>query len=206
MIDIKCINKFKDAQGRIIGYRIQDTNGTIRDVRPQELKNAIINKQVNVINLTLTSNNRIIDKTTSKAKMQTQSSRREVTAEQFIDALRQAEKDFTNKFGGIWGECKACGTSDGFEYTDTILEVFKYYNKEEDEEQIYNVEVTVAFNGETGWMGLKFTEDNTGDIGINVTRTLKAPLCSIDNIVLVKRAFEEFAGYMKKWLSGELTK
>ena len=52
---------------------------------------------------------------------------------------------------------------------------------------------------------IKVTEENTGDIGINVTRTLKAPLCSIDNIVLIKKAFEEFAGYMEKWSSGELT-
>lgn len=66
MIQCKCIQKFRDNQGKIYGYRLIDLNQQIQDVTPDDLKRAIQNNQVNVINLTLTSNNRLIDKKEDK--------------------------------------------------------------------------------------------------------------------------------------------
>ena len=66
MIVCKCIEKFKDANGKIYGYKLQDINGGTIDVVPKELKEAIKSKQVEVINLTLTSDNRLIDNKNKK--------------------------------------------------------------------------------------------------------------------------------------------
>lgn len=66
MIQCKCIQKYRDAKGNIYGYRLIDLNQQIQDVTPDDLKTAIRNNQVNVINLTLTSNNRLIDKKEDK--------------------------------------------------------------------------------------------------------------------------------------------
>lgn len=62
MIQVKCIEKFRDRHNKICAYRLQDSNNQIKDVTPHDLKNAIRNKQIDVINLTLTSDGRIIGK------------------------------------------------------------------------------------------------------------------------------------------------
>lgn len=66
MIQAKCIEKFRDKQGRIYGYRLIDLNGKTQDVTPDNLKNAIKTGKINIVNLTLTSDNRLIDKETKQ--------------------------------------------------------------------------------------------------------------------------------------------
>lgn len=61
MIQAKCIQKFRDKTGKIYGYRLIDLNQQTQDVTPENLKKAIIDRQINVINLTLTSDNRLVD-------------------------------------------------------------------------------------------------------------------------------------------------
>lgn len=63
MIQAKCIQKFRDKSNKIYGYRLQDINGQTQDVRPDKLKQAIANKQIHVVNLTLTSDDRLVDTT-----------------------------------------------------------------------------------------------------------------------------------------------
>ena len=55
MIQCKCIQKFRDNNGRIYGYRLQDINGQTQDVTSTDLKNVIAHKQLEVVNLSLTS-------------------------------------------------------------------------------------------------------------------------------------------------------
>ena len=62
MLVIKCIEKIRDSKGRITHYKIQDTKGNTKIVTAKQLKVAISNMQVNCVNLTLTSDNRLIDK------------------------------------------------------------------------------------------------------------------------------------------------
>lgn len=66
MIVCKCIQKFRDNKGKIYGYRLIDLNQQTQDVTPDDLKRAIQNNQVNVINLQLTSDNRLLDKKEDK--------------------------------------------------------------------------------------------------------------------------------------------
>ena len=62
MIQAKCIQKFRDKNNHIYGYRLVDLNGRTQDVKPENLKTAIAKNQVNVTNLTLTSDGRLVDK------------------------------------------------------------------------------------------------------------------------------------------------
>ena len=62
MIKAICIQKFK-KNNRIYGYRLQDSQGNTKDVYADQLKQAIKNQQINIINLTLPSDNRLIDTT-----------------------------------------------------------------------------------------------------------------------------------------------
>ena len=61
MIQVKCIKKFRDKNNHIYGYRIQDKKGNIRDIRAEKLKLAIKSNRLSVANLTLTSDNRLVD-------------------------------------------------------------------------------------------------------------------------------------------------
>ena len=62
MIKATCIQKFK-KNNKIYGYRLQDSQGNIKDVYADQLKQAIHNQQITVINLTFTSDNRLVDTT-----------------------------------------------------------------------------------------------------------------------------------------------
>lgn len=63
MIQAKCIEKFRDKQGKIYGYRLIDLNGQTQDVRSENLKSAIRDNKIHIVNLTLTADNRLIDTT-----------------------------------------------------------------------------------------------------------------------------------------------
>ena len=70
MIIVKCLHKFRNKNDQIIGYKIQDKNGNTLDVKSEYLKQAIRNNQINVLNLTLTSDNKLIDKEYKSQKVQ----------------------------------------------------------------------------------------------------------------------------------------
>lgn len=66
MITCTCIDKFKDKNNKIILYRIlyrlADSNKCSIDIMPEELKRRIISGEINVDNLILTKDNRLISK------------------------------------------------------------------------------------------------------------------------------------------------
>lgn len=61
MIYAKCTMKFRDKTSKIMGYRLVDLKGQKQNIKPEILKAAIKNGQISVVNLTLTSDNRLID-------------------------------------------------------------------------------------------------------------------------------------------------
>lgn len=61
MIKAKCIHKFRNNQKQIVGYKLTDNQGNIKDIKAKELKLLIKNKEIDVVNLKLTSDNRLVD-------------------------------------------------------------------------------------------------------------------------------------------------
>lgn len=66
MIICKCIEKNRDKHGNILSYVLEDTNGVTITIKSKELKNAIVKGAVGVLNLTLTSDNRLVDGANTK--------------------------------------------------------------------------------------------------------------------------------------------
>lgn len=58
---VACINKQRDTNGKIIKYKLQGRNNSLFELTSDELKNAIRTNQLTVSNLTLTSDNRLVD-------------------------------------------------------------------------------------------------------------------------------------------------
>ena len=59
---IKCTKKFRNKHNQIIGYELMDQNGQTKQVRPDVLKEVIRQRKLEVSNLMLTSDNRLIDR------------------------------------------------------------------------------------------------------------------------------------------------
>ena len=66
MIMVKCVQKYRDKNNNIIGYRLQDIKRKQMDVKPDVLKKAIQNKEMMVLNLVLTSDGRLVDGSPTK--------------------------------------------------------------------------------------------------------------------------------------------
>lgn len=62
MVRATCTQKFRDKHNVIKGYRLVDTEGKIKDVKSEALKQAIKDKKIEVVNLTLTSDDRLMYK------------------------------------------------------------------------------------------------------------------------------------------------
>ncbi len=62
MVITKCAFKIRDDKGNIILYRLVDTSGNVNDVKSADLKKAIASRQIYVANLTLTKDNRLVDR------------------------------------------------------------------------------------------------------------------------------------------------
>lgn len=61
MLEVKCIGKKRDKAGHIIAYRLVDKQGEAKILEAKELKKLIRAKKLNVVNLTLTSDNRLVN-------------------------------------------------------------------------------------------------------------------------------------------------
>ena len=61
MLQAKCIEKIRDKNNLITAYKLQDTQGNNTTISAQQLKQAIKANQINIVNLKLTSDNRLID-------------------------------------------------------------------------------------------------------------------------------------------------
>lgn len=64
MIYANCIQKLRNKNNIIEGYILQDSNGNTIQVTSQQLKQAIYNKQIEIVNLQLTKSGRLLDKST----------------------------------------------------------------------------------------------------------------------------------------------
>ena len=62
MIQARCIKKHKDWNDNIKQYVLMDNQGTTKILSSEEIKQAIMQKQIIVTNLTLTSDGRLINK------------------------------------------------------------------------------------------------------------------------------------------------
>ena len=57
-----CIKRVRTSSNKIIKYKLQDNTGKIIEVYPKELKQAIRENKITVVNLTLTSDNKLLYK------------------------------------------------------------------------------------------------------------------------------------------------
>lgn len=84
----KQLEKYKDKNGRIIGYRLVDQAGVQTQIKSEDLKNQIKTGTLKVVNLTLTKDGRLIDGADEKNVID-----REESTSGVIEALQKIKLD-----------------------------------------------------------------------------------------------------------------
>ena len=72
----KQLEKYKDKNGKIVGYLLKDSQGNQMQIKQQDLKKQIKTGAIKVINLTLTKDDRLVDGATEKPKQEEISNKR----------------------------------------------------------------------------------------------------------------------------------
>lgn len=96
MIKAKCTKKYRDNKGRIYGYELVDLNGNKQEIKAEELKSEIYKKHIDVVNLTMTSDNRLIDK---KEKTDKKPVTAASSMKRLINKVRECEQKFCSNIG-----------------------------------------------------------------------------------------------------------
>lgn len=91
-MQVKCTKKFRDKHNKIIGYRIEAANGQAQDVKAERLKEVIVSGNLDVINLTLTKDCRLVDKTEKQPRSVSVTNRSIGKAEECTDSTTQNEQ------------------------------------------------------------------------------------------------------------------
>lgn len=60
MVKARCIQRFRNKNGAVYGYRIQDMNGQTMDVTPGQVRESILNNTIEYTNLIMKKDGKII--------------------------------------------------------------------------------------------------------------------------------------------------
>lgn len=92
MIKVKAVQTFRDKNNTIIGYSLADSKGNVKKMKSQELKRAIKAGKIEVINLTLTSDNRLVS-TKSKISVNANKKKQVVNIRGRVPDVRSAKRN-----------------------------------------------------------------------------------------------------------------
>lgn len=113
IITCKQLEKYKDKNGKIIGYRLVDTNGNQTQMKAEDLKAGIRAGNLNVVNLTLTKDGRLVDGAEPKepkapAVTQREADQRKKDSEviDFVDSIQNKEQDTYLNYNGVLAEVR----------------------------------------------------------------------------------------------------
>ena len=98
MIKVKCVHKYRDKNDVIKAYRIADSSGKEIDIEPSVLKAKIRNGEIEVINLVLTSDNKLRDKAAEGEKTGKKSALGQAYTEAKV--LSSTEEDILKNYSG----------------------------------------------------------------------------------------------------------
>lgn len=205
MIQAKCIQKFRDNSGKIYGYRLACVNGQTQDVTPENLKMAIRNNQVAVINLKLTSDDRLVDTKIKSLKNKVlgkppavKKGKEDRLREQLTYMIDKMQKEFISVVGSGDAFCGEDFYIDKGKvlYMTQILGV--YYNEEG---EMHGCTLGMEYDKDNKGAYIMFQDDEAmGRAIISSSTKLVSPLLCKENSVRIADMVSEFAYRVKDWI------
>ena len=131
MFQAKCLEKIRDKRNQIIGYKLVDKDKNEAVVKPNRLKEAIRAGQIEVINLILTSDNRLIDKKpATPSKSTTTPSKPSINVEAIINKAKGNGYSITAFDTDCGHKCYIASSSDNIKHILIIPDDVEYlYDK-----------------------------------------------------------------------------
>ena len=178
MLKAKCIEKIRDKNNHIIGYTIIGDDKKPIPVKSEKLKEVIRSGQIEITNLTLTSDNRLIDKkSVTSSKLRTTSSKPVNTSSKQninIENLIRKAKSMGYSLNTFDTDCghKCCiasspdSTKHIFLIPDDVKYIYKtngdlkYVEKKNIYKYISNIGGTLKVVGGKGLVSTNFMFDN----------------------------------------------
>lgn len=205
MIQAKCVQKLRTSNNKIYGYRLVDINGKTQDVRPEYLKDAIKQGKITVVNLTLTSDGRLVDKKAEKqlttgnlgpapVKSETKKEKLEDT---LLNMLDKPQKEFIKIVGNGDAFCGSDFIDDGDELEVITQILGVHYIKSE----MYGCTLGINCNKQDMKAYIMFQgKDAMGKEIISDSIKLSKPINSKDNHEKIEKMFIQFAHKVNNWI------
>lgn len=89
MLVAKCIEKIRDKNGKIVKYRLQDKTGSQTELEAKLVKKFILESQMDVVNLQVTSDGRLVDKSEDNAKYESNEEK-----EKYLNSIANKSLEF----------------------------------------------------------------------------------------------------------------
>lgn len=89
MLVAKCIEKIRDKNGKIVKYRLQDKTGSQTELEAKLVKKFILESQMDVVNLQVTSDGRLVDKSEDNSKYESPEEK-----EQYLNTIASKSIEF----------------------------------------------------------------------------------------------------------------
>lgn len=193
MLIVKCSGKIRDLKNRIQTYLITDLNGKTVEISPVELKKAIINKKITVVNLKLTSDGRLID-SKANGEFTTQEVGTPMRVNEFENELKSVIKEFMDMTNKTDIKNLSCDKKEDYlNFKVKIPGIFKLNNKD------YNVIFSFEYSKDYAKKVEFSIKSDYEPVVLNETKQLIRPLYCYKNIKITRDLMLEFYTAMVEW-------
>ena len=204
-----CIQIHRDINGKIVGYTVRDLSGNTRTVTPTELKSVIKSGSLEVNNLTLTKDGRLLSKKADNfdnTNLLTQSGLLRHRDSFVVNGRVSFDKwlnNFLNKLHArVGGHMRLVEKEEDNGYVYTHL-YWKFENIRRSGVKAHSVDIIINLlpTGITK-VFVRMVDDESGDIIISSINDLKNTLYRQDNIKIIENTVKDFLKKYRAKLRG----
>ena len=204
-----CIHIHRDINGKILGYTVRDLSGNTRNVTPTELKSVIKSGSLEVNNLTLTKDGRLVSKKASNfdnTNLLTGSGIAGHPKAFKVIGRTSFDKwyiNFLNKLHArIGGNMRLAEQKEDNGYVYTYLE-YKFENIKKVNVGAHHISIVIhLLPTRVANMFIRMFDDNSGELVMSRIGELKYNLYCQENIKTIEKTTREFLKEYNKRLKG----
>lgn len=202
MITCKCITKLRDNKNRIYGYTLQDINGQKQNVKADNLKEAIRNNSVHVINLKLTSDNRLIDCVEKQLQNDSLGDAPKLEHDKYKELMNHLDRCI-DTLRNIIGQGETWASTDEVRHKDQYVLESNIYDCWDDDD-CWSVNFGLTYDKDTKEIWFSWCGDSSDYIpSIDMSDMLQAPLVSVKNFEIIENLMKTFAKEVQQWIKEE---
>ena len=204
-----CIQIHRDINGKIVGYTVRDLSGNTRTVTPTELKSVIKSGSLEVNNLTLTKDGRLLSKKADNfdnTNLLTQSGLHRHRDSFVVNGRVSFDKwlnNFLNKLHArVGGNMRLVEKSEDNGYVYTHL-YWKFENIRRSGVKTHSVDIIInLLPTRKTKLFVRMVDDESGDILVSSLNDLNNTLYRHENTKIIESTVKDFLKKYKEYMKG----